>query len=154
MNATRKRGINAMTNYEQTIETIKRYLSSKDFDYSGHIREGRFRLVINNWFGGFDSFVEINVDRQNCFFSYRMYYPGIRAITRDERRNLSEYFIMANKKSSYICYAGLNEDGYAYVEIKNDFEIHPLTAVEQIHLFEKNTTARIVGDRVLVNEIL
>ena len=141
-----------MNNYLNTTKIVESYLSTKNIDISNHIYEGNYRFVMNNWFIGCESCVEISVNKRNCTFSYKMYY-NIKAVTRGERRNLSEYFTMANKRSDYICFAGINDDGQTYVEVRLDFESFPLTSLEQLQRFEKICSSRIAGDRIVVEEI-
>lgn len=144
-----------MNVYEKAINVVEDYLCCLgELDATYHIREGEYRIVFNNWYGCCESFVELKVDEKNSIISYKMYYNGIKAKTREQRRNLSEYFVMANKSAEhYTCFAGLNDDGSAYVEIKLDYDLFPFDS-EELQFFERTCTTRIVRDKILVKMVI
>ena len=144
-----------MNEYENVILSVEDYLSCLgEFNSSGHLRKGEYRRVFNNWYGCCESFIELKVDEKNSIISYKMYYNGIKAKTREQRRNLSEYFVMANKSAEhYTCFAGLNDDGAAYVEIKLDYDLFPVDS-EKLQLFERICTTRIIRDKILVKMVI
>lgn len=143
-----------MNVYEKTVIMVEEYLSQlAEMDVTEHLRNGQYRVVINNWEGRCESTIAIGIDPDTKRLIYKMYYNCVVA-TEEQKTTLTEYFSRADKRTIRDrCTGGIEDNGAVFVKVEHSCILYGLSR-EQLYEMQRACTERIYDDRAAIKRYL